>query len=84
MTNKLDKKSSVNKNWRSLARSAPFSLSPERLDEIEFGQSTQILMQYLYETHNFTIGLFYDKVKELGRKDVVRILDRFMNGKLLS
>lgn len=84
MTNKLDKNSIVNKNWRSLGRSAPFRLPPERLDEIEFGESTQILMQYLYEKENFTIGYFYDKVKELQRGDVVRILDRFMNGKLLS
>lgn len=84
MTNKLDKKSLVNKNWRFLGGSAPFRLSAERLDEIEFGQSTQILMQYLYEKENFTIGDFYDKVKELQRGDVVRILDRFMNGKLLS
>lgn len=84
MTNKLDQNSSVNKNWRSLGLSAPFSLPPERLDEIEFGQSTQILMQHLYAKDNFTIGYFYDKVMELGRGDVVQILDQFMDGKLLS
>ena len=84
MTNLLDQKSPVTKNWRCLGRCAPFSLPPERLDEIEFGQSTQILMQYLYKKDNFAIGYFYDKVKELGRGDVVQILDQFMNGKLLS
>lgn len=84
MTSLLDKESRVTSSWRNLGRSDLFKLTEERLDEIGLPQSTQVLMEYLYKRDDFSIGLFYDKVKELGREDVVKILDKFMNGKLIS
>ena len=84
MTSLLDQESRVISSWRNLGRSNPFKLTEERLDEIGLPQSTQVLMEYLYKRDDFSIGIFYDKVKELGREDVVKILDKFMNGKLIS
>ena len=84
MTNLLDQESTVTSTWRHLGRGDPFRLPQEILDEIGFHQSTQVLMEYLYKRDNFPIGIFYDKVKKLRREDVVQILDKFMNGKLIS
>ena len=80
MANRLNQKSHVNPNWHDLGRQ--FHLSEKRLDEIEFGQSTQILMNYLYtEKTDLTIGMFYDEVEKLIRRDVLKILRKFMGGK---
>lgn len=88
----LDQKSLVNNDWRHLGGSSQFKLTELRLEEIEQsakigGQPTQILMAYLYsEVQNLTIKTFYDVIKNFKkpRKDVLKKLDQFMDGKLIS
>ena len=52
------------------------------LKEIEYGQSTQDLMEYLYtKKPRLTIGTFYGVIeKRLKRKDVLKILRPFVEG----
>ena len=88
----LDQKSLVNNDWRHLGGSSQFKLTGLRLEEIEQsaqigGQPTQILMAYLYsEVQNLTIKTFYDVIKNFDkpREDVLKKLDQFMDGKLIS
>ena len=93
MAELLDQKADVSKNWRNLGSSDQFRLSQLRLEEIEQsaqigGQPTQILMGYLYTTiPELTVGTFYDKIKNFKtptREDVLKKLDQFMHGKLIS
>lgn len=79
MATHLDHKSRVNSYWLHLGQK--FNLSGERLKEIEFGQFTQVLMDYLYtKKPNLTVGTFYQVVQNLKRQDVLRKLDRFIVG----
>lgn len=79
MATHLDQKSRVNSYWPHLGQK--FGLSAERLKEIEYGQFTQVLMDYLYtKKPNLTIGTFYQVVKNLKRQDVLRKLDCFIVG----
>ena len=77
MATLLDQKSRVNSHWLHLGQQ--FHLPSERLKEIEYGQFTQVLMDYLYtKKPNLTIGTFYQVVQNLKRQDVLRKLDRFI------
>ncbi|XP_068734870.1 uncharacterized protein [Montipora capricornis] len=74
----LDQTSNVNKCWEDLGRE--FGVSSERLEEIKYGQSTQVLMEYLYtEKPDLTIGTFHEVIEnDLKRMDVSRILTPFV------
>lgn len=74
----LDQTSNVNKYWFHLG--LEFGVSRVHLKEIEYGQSTQDLMEYLYtKKPHLTIGTFYGVIeKSLKRKDVLKILRPFV------
>ena len=79
MATLLDQQSRVNQNWRNLGQQ--FQLSDERLKEIEYGQSAQVLMQYIYtKKTDLKIGAFYDEVKKLNRKDVLKKMNPYIVG----
>jgi len=79
MATLLDQKSRVNPNWFNLGQQ--LQLSGERLKEIEYGQFTQVLMEYLYtKKTDLTIGKFYEVVEKLKRRDVLKKLDPFIVG----
>ena len=79
---KLDQKSRVNGYWINLGQQ--FKISGEKLKEIEYGQFNPalVLMEYLYsKQEDLTVGRFYEEVKNLNRRDVLRKLEPFHSGK---
>ena len=79
---KLDQKSRVNGYWINLGQQ--FKISGEKLKEIEYGQfnPASVLMEYLYsKQEDLTVGRFYEEVKKLNRRDVLRKLEPFHRGK---
>ena len=79
MATLLDQKSRVNKYWLHLGHQ--FKLSSEKLKELEYGQYTEVVMEYLYDKKpDFSVGEFYEVVKKLRRNDVLKKLDPFIVG----
>ena len=79
MADHLDQKSRIKSNWFDLGQQ--FNLSAERLNEIEYVQFTQVLMEYLYvQNPDLTIGTFYQAIKKLNRLDVLKKLDPYIVG----
>lgn len=82
MATKLDQQSQVTGNWRNLG--VQFKVPDEKLKEIEYGpfNPALALMEYLYSSQNdLTVEKFYDEVKKLKRKDVLKKLKPFLDGK---
>lgn len=83
MATHLDQKSRVNQYWLHLGYQ--FKLSSEKLKELEYGQHTQVVMEYLYKKKpKFSIGEFYEVVKKLRRNDVLKKLDPFIAGEFVN
>lgn len=77
----LDQESGVIENWFHLG--FRFDIKRESLDEMKYGQFTQNIMDYVYaKKPQLTVGVFYNVIKKLGRKDVLKKLDKFMAGEL--
>ena len=77
----LDQESDVIENWFHLG--FRFGIKRESLDEIKYGQFTQDIMDYVYaKKPQLTVGVFYNVIEKLGRKDVLKKLDKFMAGEL--
>ena len=77
----LDQESDVIENWFHLG--FKFGIKRESLDEIKYGQFTQNIMDYVYaKKPQLTVGVFYNVIEKLGRKDVLKKLDKFMAGEL--
>lgn len=75
----LDQESDVIENWFHLG--FRFGIKRESLDEIKYGQFTQNIMDYVYaKKPQLTVGVFYNVIEKLGRKDVLKKLDKFMAG----
>lgn len=73
----LDQESDVIENWFHLG--FKFGIKRESLDEIKYGQFTQNIMDYVYaKKPQLTVGVFYNVIEKLGRKDVLKKLDKFM------
>lgn len=83
MATLLDQKSSVKQYWPHLGHQ--FKLSGERIKQLEYGQYNQVIMAYVYSAKpGLTIGTFYDEMKKLKRRDVLRKLDPFIVGELVN
>ena len=79
----LDQESDVIENWFHLG--FKFGIKRESLDEIKYGQFTQNIMDYVYaKKPQLTVGDFYNVIEKLGRKDVLKKLDKFMAGELAN
>lgn len=85
ITTKLDEKSRVNSCWMDLGRQ--FQLSGQKIKEIELcGESnpTEALMEYLYaKQRDLTVKVFYEKVEEMKRGDVLKKLKPFRDGRFV-
>lgn len=81
MATLLDQGSVVIENWFHLG--FKFGIKREFLDEIKYGRFTQYIMEYLYtKKPQLTVGAFYEVIKKLGRKDVLKKLEKFIAGEL--
>ena len=85
ITTKLDERSRVNSCWMDLGRQ--FQLSGEKIKEIELcGESnpTEALMEYLHAKQpGLTVRMFYAKVEEIKRRDVLKKLKPVYDGRFV-